>query len=63
MQPFREVTLLFHGREDLQTLQKAEPLGPVPLLAGERLISGLYVNELMVRLTGRGEGDAGLYRL
>lgn len=63
VQPFREVTLLFHGREDLQTLQSAEPLGPVPLLGGERLISGLYVNELMMRLTGRGEGDAALYRL
>ena len=63
VQPFREVVLLFHGREDIQTLQRAEPLGPVPLLQGDRLISGLYINELLVRLTGRGDGDAALYRL
>lgn len=63
VQPFREITLAFHGRDDLQTLERAEPLGPVPLLQGERLISGLYVNELVVRLTGRGEGDEALYRL
>lgn len=63
VQPFRELLLVFQGRDELQTLLRAEPLGPPPLLQGERLISGLYANELVFRLTGRGEGDSALYSL
>lgn len=63
LQPFRELALFFSGRTELLTLHKAEPLGAMPLLAGDRLISGLYINELIIRLTGRGETDDSLYPL
>ena len=33
----------------------------MPALTGERLLSGLYLNELVVRLAGRGEGDSRLF--
>ncbi|MBU6191402.1 MAG: DNA repair protein RecO, partial [Betaproteobacteria bacterium] len=63
LQPFRPVELAFAGRGELLTLQRAEPAGPLAVLNGDRLLSGLYVNELIVRLVARGEGDETLFEL
>lgn len=50
LQPFVPLLLSWSGRSELMTLSTAEEEGnPIPLPAA-RLLSGLYVNELLVRL-------------
>ena len=63
LQPFRPVQLSFSGRGELFTLQRVEPGGPLTALKGDWLLSGLYVNELLVRLVQRGEGDQEIFDL
>lgn len=50
LQPFRPLLLSFSGRSELQSLVSAEPAGLAITLRGERLFSGLYLNELLLRL-------------
>jgi DNA repair protein RecO (recombination protein O) len=50
LQPFIPLLLSFSGRSDLKTLTGSEVAGEVCLLRGERLFSGMYLNELLVRL-------------
>lgn len=53
LQPFVPLLLSFGGRAELKNLNAIESAGrPLPLL-GERLYSGLYLNELLVRLLHR----------
>lgn len=53
LQPFVPLLLSFSGRTELKNLNASEVAGrPLPLL-GERLFSGLYLNELLVRLLHR----------
>jgi len=56
LQPFRPLLLSWSGRAGgLMTLGAAEPAA-VPLdLAGERLMSGFYLNELLLRFLHRGD--------
>ena len=61
LQPFRKVTLAFSGRSELLTLVRVEHTQPLRSLGGDRLLSGLYINELMVRLTHRGEAEPALF--
>lgn len=61
LQPFRRVLLSWSGRGDLHTLTGAEEVGPALRLTGERLISGFYVNELMMRLSHRSDANAQLF--
>ena len=61
LQPFRRVLLSWSGRGELYTLIGAEEVGPVVRLAGEALISGFYVNELMMRLSHRGDANEQLF--
>lgn len=50
LQPFVPLLLSFSGRTELKNLNATEAAGrPLPL-PGERLFSGLYLNELLVRL-------------
>lgn len=54
LQPFAPVLLdLKQGRSDLLALRSVEAAGPAIVLTGERLFSGLYINELLVRLLPR----------
>lgn len=53
LQPFRPLLLSWAGRGDLGVLTGAEPDGFVRPLAGAALFSGLYMNELLMRLTHR----------
>lgn len=53
LQPFRPLLLSFSGRGELQQLTAVEAPGAALGLAGERLFSGLYLNELLVRLLQR----------
>jgi len=61
MQPFRPLLLVWQGRGELRTLTHWEATAPWPALQGDRLLSGLYLNELVIRFAGRGEGEPGLY--
>lgn len=53
LQPFRPLLVSFTGRSELQTLTAAESAAPGVRLGGERLFSGLYLNELLLRLLHR----------
>ncbi|NIR32358.1 MAG: DNA repair protein RecO [Gammaproteobacteria bacterium] len=50
LQPFRPLLLSWSGRGELATLTAAECEGVVPMLAGGKLASGFYLNELLLRL-------------
>lgn len=53
LQAFRPLLLSFSGRGDLMQLSTVEAPGAVLGLSGARLFSGLYLNELLVRLLQR----------
>ncbi len=53
LQPFRPLLLSWHSRGELATMRTAEPDGAPPVLSGAALMSGFYLNELLLRLTGR----------
>ncbi len=63
LQPMIELRLSFGGRTELLQLIRAEALGPVPMLAGERLYCLFYINELVVRLTATHDPNSELYRI
>ena len=50
---FQPVSLAWFGKAEVRTLANAEWLGGVPLLQGEALLCGYYLNELMVKLLPR----------
>jgi DNA repair protein RecO (recombination protein O) len=63
LQPFLPIWAAWRGRGEVATLTDAEPRA-VPLeLAGERLFCGMYLNELVMKLTPRGEPLEGLFHL
>ena len=53
LQPFIPLLLGFSGRTDLKNLTATEAAGRPQVLRGERMFSGLYLNELLVRLLHR----------
>jgi DNA repair protein RecO (recombination protein O) len=53
LQPFIPLLLSFGGRSELKNLTAIEAAGGVVSLSGNRLFSGMYVNELLVRLLHR----------
>lgn len=53
LQLFQPLLLSFSGRGELKTLTGFEPAGSAHGLHGDRLYSGLYINELLVRLLHR----------
>lgn len=53
LQPFRRYLMSWHGRGDLATLNQWETDGLPIMLGGEALMSGFYINELLMRLTHR----------
>ncbi|MFV0275930.1 MAG: DNA repair protein RecO [Parahaliea sp.] len=61
LQSFRPLLLSFAGRGELQTLFSAEAATPPLPLAGERLFSGLYLNELLLRLLHRHDPHRALF--
>ncbi len=50
LQPFRPLQVGWVGRGDLVTLTSAEECGPGIQLMGRKLLSGMYLNELLMRL-------------
>ncbi len=61
LQPFVPLLVSFSGRAELKTLTGAEAAGGAVQLRGERLFSGLYLNELLVRLLHRHDAHARLF--
>lgn len=51
--PFQCLALGLTGRGELPLVTQVDVQGQPPLLRGEALASGLYVNELLMRLTAR----------
>ena len=53
LEPFQPLLVSWVGKGELGTLTGAERMAAAAPLTGERLVSGLYINELMYRLCGR----------
>lgn len=62
LQPFSPLAVSFDGRNELKSGRLLEPAGPPVFLVGAQLYSGLYVNELLVRLLHREEPASILFR-
>jgi len=60
LQPFSPLLISWSGRGDLGTLTGAEPNGAATL-RGRMLISGLYLNELLMKLLTRHDPHPGLF--
>ena len=60
-QPFVPLLVSWHGRGDLKTLQQAEVAGAHARLQGQALFSGMYLNELLVRLLSPGDAQTLLF--
>ncbi|HVN42399.1 MAG TPA: recombination protein O N-terminal domain-containing protein, partial [Steroidobacteraceae bacterium] len=62
LQPFGELLVSWSGRGEAGQLTGAERAGAAPLaLAGDRLMSGFYANELILKLLQRHDPHPGLY--
>lgn len=59
--PFTPLRLSWTGRGEAKVLTHAEWLGVLPPLEGDALLSGFYVNELVLRLTAREDPHPGLF--
>jgi len=58
---FQPLIVGWAGRGEVRTLMKAEWRGGQPLLAGEALLCGFYLNELLLRLLAREDAHDALY--
>ncbi|MEY3660169.1 MAG: hypothetical protein RLZZ169_994 [Pseudomonadota bacterium] len=61
LQPFVALRLELAGRGELRTLAQVEQGEVLPPLFGEWLLSGLYINELLVRLLPKQEPENVLF--
>lgn len=61
LQPFQPLLLSWSGRGDLFTLTGAESDGAPPGLVGDAVLSGFYINELIMRLLQRHDPHPDLY--
>ncbi|MFB9885923.1 DNA repair protein RecO [Balneatrix alpica] len=61
LQPFLPLQINYSGRASLRNLQSVEANGLPAHLQGRVLISGLYLNELLVRLLAEGEPQPRLF--
>ena len=61
LQPFSPLLLSFSGRTEMKTLTAVESAGAAFRLRGERLYSGMYLNELLVRLLHRNDPHPRLF--
>jgi DNA repair protein RecO (recombination protein O) len=61
LQPFVPVQVSWQGRGELKSLLQIEADGAALQLHGERLFSGLYLNELLTRLLHRYDPHPDLY--
>jgi len=62
IQPFQPIFCSWFGRGELFTLGKVEPAGVYQKINGHFVLSGLYLNELLMRLVPKEEQLDELYR-
>src|SRR5690348_15666308 len=58
---FQPLALAWFGKGELRTLARAEWVGGQPLLQGEALLCGFYLNELLLRLLPREDAHDALF--
>jgi DNA repair protein RecO (recombination protein O) len=63
LQPFVPLLVSWQGRGELGTLVGAEPQGYFHELSGESLLSGLYLNELLIRVLHKFDPQPNLYTI
>lgn len=63
LKPFQPLLLSWTGRGELPILTAAEPDGDSPMLNGQALYCGFYLNELLVRLLHRYDPHEALYQV
>lgn len=63
LQPFRALLVSWSGRGELQTLTAVEEASRPLLLRGENLVTGFYINELIMRLLERHDPHAHLFNV
>lgn len=63
LQAFEQLMVTFSLRGELGTLRTAEPADRPLRLHGTALLAGMYVNELVVRLSARQDPQAELYEV
>jgi DNA repair protein RecO (recombination protein O) len=61
LQPFVPLRLSWLQRGELGSLAQVEPAAASYDLEGERLLAGYYANELLLRLTARGDPNAEVF--
>lgn len=61
LQHFQPIALSWSGRGEVKTLTKAEWVGGMLPLAADALLSGFYLNELLLRFCPREDGHAALF--
>jgi DNA repair protein RecO (recombination protein O) len=61
LQPFGELLLSWVAKGELGSLREVEPAQTPPVLAGTAMVSGFYLNELLMRLLRRADPHAELY--
>lgn len=61
LEPLQALRLDWTGRGELQTLTAAEPDGVPHAFRGDALLSAMYANELLVRLTARNDPHPRLF--
>ena len=61
LQPFGELLVSWSARGEAGQLTGAERVQPPVFLAGDRLMSGFYVNELLIKLLPRHDSHQALY--
>lgn len=59
---FQPLEIAWAGKGEVLTLMKAEWQGGQPLLAGEALFCGYYLNELLIHLLPREDPHEGLFK-
>jgi DNA repair protein RecO (recombination protein O) len=63
LQPFNRLLVSWSGRGEAGQLTGAEFDGPVTLLAPDRLVSGFYLNELLLKLFARHDSHPDVFEL
>lgn len=61
LEPLQALSMAWSGCGELRTLTAAEPEGSMHSFRGDHLLSAMYVNELLVRLTARDDPNPGLF--
>lgn len=61
LQPFNPLLISFQGKSELMNLIEVEPNGPHSQLRGDCLLSGFYLNELLMRVLQKHDPHPRLY--